>query len=405
MDSSPPELPDGGSFDEIQPTPREIMKRIRTPSLWQTWRDPTWGKYMEKLDSQLQQLLIHHRKMTKKAMVEPKLQEAIEDTTKVLIDLKTEYTEKLKKSRWWSSKRSRDIGVQFAENLAKLKEFHSLSKAKALLQQMSEDQQQVSAKKANGPSPDCTENSTAVTDARTRSQLGGINNIRVNPAPPPILIPAQGRSRSAPASESDELPTPARFIDTWEILLVSDATHLLEGIIEWLEAVDSHQCVYWLSDGTDIQRTLVMLHLAKTWAAYAAPGFALNFHNQSKRQNIKSTLVPSMGQDICRCLDAFDEQWERHNIPERLGVPIESIEEQVATLTNVFGAIPLIQRKAILIMVDGLECCSEEETEDIFGCFEACFRGLPVCFLISSSPEKPLGQHLERLSSARITPL
>ncbi|KAJ2933009.1 hypothetical protein H1R20_g4089, partial [Candolleomyces eurysporus] len=149
---SPQNSPGDDSSDEIQPTPAEIMKEIRTPTLWQTWRDPTWKKYMAKLDLQMQQLLFHHRKMTKRTVVEPELQNAIEETTQLLLDLKLKHSEKVKQKGFSWSKQSlaRSIGTTFADTLALLKEFHSESKAKALLQQMTEDQQNLAAKKAHG---------------------------------------------------------------------------------------------------------------------------------------------------------------------------------------------------------------------------------------------------------------
>jgi hypothetical protein len=143
-----------------------------------------------------------------------------------------------------------------------------------------------------------------------------------------------------------------------------------------------------------------MMRVVAAFEAFEAPGSYIPFLEDQARENIQSTLVLDIARDVCRTIEPFRRVWDDKYSQGPLALP-QSIKSQVhELLVDTFKEIPVIQRKAILFMVEGLEYCDDQALDQVFECFETCVRNLPVCFLVSSLPQRSIQRRLQRLSFA-----
>jgi hypothetical protein len=151
---------------------------------------------------------------------------------------------------------------------------------------------------------------------------------------------------------------------------------------------------------SDAVRSAAMTRVKIAFEEVQAPGSCISLEKGEARDNVPSTFVLKIAHDIRETIEPFRQVWD-DRYSQAPSNPPQSIKPQVHQyLVNVFNQIPVTQRTGILLIVEGLDYCDDQILDQIFECFETCVRNLPMCFLISSAPQRSIQERLQQLSLA-----
>ncbi|KAJ2915697.1 hypothetical protein MD484_g4720, partial [Candolleomyces efflorescens] len=443
------------SISRIPIAPKEALKEIRPPSFWETWRDPSWRGFASKLDRQFQEILGYQEQVAEAMPMSEELYAKMDATAQKLSDLKGVHHTRAQLKQ---HKGARSSCVEYARSLRDYKQLHSQSVIDARRGAILESQRSHKERVDSDPSAmaEPSGKSSSISPIlRAASEPGAIQSSvlpdsapaetipaeRVLSTPLPTLsinglaIPAEDSEDTLPAQDVEDSPiqrkpdlppasgplelhvhvsgdqdylssptrSPSELEDARRKRTMLASLPIYEEVISWLEGVSRTKCAHWLSRGTAVQRFMIMRHIEKAFTTLSAPKCTIQLSDTYfARKQLRETLVPTLGRDIAQHIDSFKESgWDSNLKMEMSG--IGDVSEQVRHILAVgFCTVPLKERKAFLIMVEGLEHCNKDALDLMFEFLEACVLLLPTCFLISSAPDENLEKRISRLLSAPV---
>ncbi|KAK1233302.1 hypothetical protein PQX77_003547 [Marasmius sp. AFHP31] len=228
-----------------------------------------------------------------------------------------------------------------------------------------------------------------------RDQFNGNGNVQVN-----NFVARKGRLWDEVAGVGASHLSQQQF-DRGLECLEGTRVAIIDAILNWLASKDSSSPICWLSGAAGVGKSSIAMTVAKSCAGTELASSFFFFRPDPKRNN-PSAFVLSIAHGLTERMP-FARGYINERIAKYPTILEASMEDQFRQLVfkpcvrwrqlrHLMSKLPLAPKEPTLVIIDGLDECSGEETQrhilsTILSSYKQS-RHFPLRFLICSRPEK-----------------